>query len=329
MKTDEQKNYIFYLRKEGWSYTRISEKVKISRNVVIGICRKRTVTKSLKRGPKCKLNAAYKLRLKRQICSLRDNGAKVNCNKLIKSCNIPVSRFTISRYLKEEGLKYKKIRKSLPLNALDKANRCDLAKKWLAENHLWERTIFSDEKWFSIDGPDDWRTYTKKTDIIYRPRHQKKGGGIMVWAMVLPNGLLSYKILNRDFKSAAYLDLLKRTVVPICNLNYVNNFWFQQDNSRIHTAKIVKDWMTVSQFPVLSWPARSPDLNIMENVWKMLEDVIYDRSPLTSRDDLTEEIRKAFLLINNNKRDVIINLYKTFRGRLVKVLVNKGNEINK
>ncbi|MGL4390516.1 MAG: transposase, partial [Carnobacterium maltaromaticum] len=253
---------------------------------------------------------------------------KVNCKKLITRCDIPVSRFTLARHLKQQGLRYKKIRKSLSLNPLDKVKRCDLTKMWLAENHLWERTIFSDEKWFSLDGPDDWRTYVKKEQINYRPRHQKKGGGIMVWAMVLPNGLLSYKILNRDFKSPAYLDLLCRTVVPIGKLNYGNYFWFQQDNSRIHTARIVKEWMAAAHFPVLSWPARSPDLNIMENIWKVLEDVIYDRSPLTSQGDLIEEVRKAFLLINTTKRELIINLYKTFRNRLVKVLVNNDNEIN-
>lgn len=328
MKTEDKKNQVLHLRNEGWSYSRISKQTNLSKTCVRSICRKRIVRKPMKRGPKPKINAAYKLRLKRQIHNLKNSGEKINCNKLINSCNIPVSRFTVARYLKQQSMIYKKVRRSLPLKPLDKIKRCDLAKKWLAENHLWERTIFSDEKWFSIDGPDDWRTYAKKSEVIYRPRHQKKGGGIMVWAMVLPNGLLSYKILNRDFKSNAYIDLLCQTVVPICKLNYGKNFWFQQDNSRIHTARIVQQWMSVAHFPLLSWPARSPDLNIMENIWKILEDIIYDRSPVMSLGDLMEEIRKAFLLINTSKRGTIINLYESFRSRLVKVIVNNGNEVN-
>jgi len=124
---------------------------------------------------------------------MKDNGENVNCNKLIRVCDIPVSRFTVGRYLKQQGMKYKKIRKSLPLKPFDKQKRCDLAKMWLSQSHPWEQTIFSDEKWFSLDGPGDWRTYVQKSEIIYRPRHQKKGGGITVWAMVMPNGLLSYK----------------------------------------------------------------------------------------------------------------------------------------
>ena len=105
----------------------------------------------------------------------------------------------------------------------------------------------------------------------------------MVWDMILSNGLLFIKILNRNFKSQNYMDLLMQTVVSICKLNYGNNFFYQQDNSRIHTAKVVKEWMTKAQFPVIDWPARSPDLNIMENIWKMLQDIIYD-SDETHRD---------------------------------------------
>ena len=43
--------------------------------------------------------------------------------------------------------------------------------------------------------------------------------------MVLPNGLRSFKILKRDFKSQNYMDLPMQTVVPICKLNYDNNIF--------------------------------------------------------------------------------------------------------
>ena len=69
-------------------------------------------------------------------------------------------------------------------------------------------------------------------------------------------------------------------------------------------------------------------MDLTENIWKMLEDIIYDRSSIISLCDLREEIQKAFLLMNTSKRGNIINFYGTFRARLVKVIVNNGNEIN-
>jgi len=140
---------------------------------------------------------------------MKPNGAKVNYKKLINACDIPFSCFTVARYLKQQGMMYKKIRKRLPMNLLDKVKRCDLAKKWLSGNNPCKCTIVSDEMWFSFNGSDDWILYVQKSEFIYRPRHQKKGVNIMVWAMVLPNSLLSYKILCRDVKSPTYIDLLR------------------------------------------------------------------------------------------------------------------------
>ena len=85
---------------------------------------------------------------------LKENGEKVYASKLINNCNLQVSRFTICRHLKTLNMKYKKIKKILPLKEQDKCQRVWLAKKWLVENHPWEKTIFSDEKLFSYDGPD-------------------------------------------------------------------------------------------------------------------------------------------------------------------------------
>ena len=66
----------------------------------------------------------------------------------------------------------------------------------------------------------------------------------------------------------------------------------------------------------------------MENIWKILEDIIYDRFPIISVDELKKEIEKAFFRLNTTKRPVLINLYETFRQRLLNVIERKGNQIN-
>ena len=39
--------------------------------------------------------------------------------------------------------------------------------------------------------------------------------------------------------------------------------------------RIVKNWMGDAHFLVIEWSSRSDDLNIIENIWTMLEDIIY------------------------------------------------------
>ena len=86
-----------------------------------------------KRGWKAILVAAYKLRLKREVWSMKAKSVKVNYKKLINECDNPVSHITVTLYLKQQGMMYKKIR-SLPLKPLDEVKRCDFAKKWLSGN---------------------------------------------------------------------------------------------------------------------------------------------------------------------------------------------------
>ncbi len=56
---------------------------------------------------------------------------------------------------------------------------------------------------------------------------------------------------------------------------------FQQDNAKPHTAAITTAWLRSRRVRVLNWPACSPDLSPIENIWHIIKRKIRQRLPRT------------------------------------------------
>ncbi len=55
----------------------------------------------------------------------------------------------------------------------------------------------------------------------------------------------------------------------------------QQDNAKPHTAAITTAWLRSRRVRVLNWPACSPDLSPIENIWRIIKRKIRQRRPQT------------------------------------------------
>ncbi|GFU52180.1 transposable element Tcb1 transposase [Trichonephila clavipes] len=56
-------------------------------------------------------------------------------------------------------------------------------------------------------------------------------------------------------------------------------FQFMDDNTRPHRANIVEECLQSEDITRMDWPAYSPDLNPIEDVWDMLDRRIAARQP--------------------------------------------------
>lgn len=168
-------------------------------------------------------------------------------------------------------------------------------------------------------------TFSKNTSTHPRQKRQSGGGGIMIWGMVMPNGLVSIKVIWGKQNSEKYIAMLDSYIVPLMNLNMLPNYNFVQDNCTVHVSGIAKEYFAKQSFQVLEWPSKSPDINIMENVWKMISNIVYEKDQPKNIKVLQEKIVSAVFHINSEKLDVTQGLYHTFRQRLTRILVSKGN----
>jgi len=65
---------------------------------------------------------------------------------------------------------------------------------------------------------------------------------------------------------------------------------FQQDGAPCHTAKKVSKWFKDNGIQVLEWPGQSPDMNPIENLWRILKIRVSEKHA-KSLDDLRDIIK--------------------------------------
>ena len=116
--------------------------------------------------------------------------------------------------------------------------------------------------------------------------------------------------------------------MPIIKINIQGTFYFQHDNCSVHTAKVVTKFLKDANVPIIKWPSKSPDLNIVEDVWKMISDIVYDGPQFQNLKDLELKVKNAIEAINCGNRNSILDLYSSLRGRFCKVLQTRGNLYN-
>ena len=73
--------------------------------------------------------------------------------------------------------------------------------------------------------------------------------------------------------AAAYIAVLKDVRVEL-EQRAGKGWWLQQDGARPHTAEITQKFLCEEKFlfiPKEDWPANSPDLSPIEDVWSVMD----------------------------------------------------------
>ena len=144
----------------------------------------------------------------------------------------------------------------------------------------------------------------------------------MVWGCFSYYGKGKLIILDNNINSISYQQILSEHLIDSLNMMGLNDFIFQQDNAPIHTSKLLQNFFKENNIKLLHWPANSPDLNPIENIWGYMSLQLSKRT-LKSINDLKNQIIDIWENLDPNYLQKLAN---SMPNRLRQVIESNGKQ---
>jgi len=245
------------------------------------------------------------------------------CGDLGKSCHPD----TVRRVLHNHQLHGRVARKKPFISKKNIQSRLAFAREHInKDSTFWNTVIFSDESKFNIFGSDGmsyvWRkanTELNKENLKATVKHG--GGHVMVWGCMSAAGVGSLVFIEGIMEKMQYLDILKKNLLQSAEkLGVRGDFRFYQDNDPKHKSGIVQNWLIWNCPHVMSPPAQSPDINVIENLWAVLDNNVR-KYKISNKDDLKRALLAEWQKIAPEFTEKLV---ESMRNRLKAVIKAKG-----
>ncbi|GFV04211.1 transposable element Tcb2 transposase [Trichonephila clavipes] len=204
----------------------------------------------------------------------RRTTAQQVANQFLAASGKQISRKTVARRLRGGGLYARRPVVCVPLTRQHRTARL----QWCREHNNW-----TEQDWacvlFSDESKDRYPTCS-----------------IMVWAGITIIGLTRLHVVaNGTMTGQRYIDEVLLPHVRLFRGAVGDKFVFMDDNATCHRTLAVQDFLDSEGIQRLIRPARSPDLNPIENVWDALERQVAGRNyPPTNKNTLIHALTEEW-----------------------------------
>ena len=189
----------------------------------------------------------------------------------------------------------------------------------------WTKVLFTDESKFCITfgnkGPRVWRLPEEENQPGCTKSSVKFPQSVMVWGAMAAGGVGQLCFLKSNVNAEVYQQVLEYFMLPAGEEIFgCTDFTFQQDLAPAHSARSTIRWLEDHGIEVLPWPANSPDLNPMENLWGLVKRRMSKEQPST-QEELKGAIRRAW---NSVTPEDCYHLVSSMPRRIQAVIAAKG-----
>ena len=241
-----------------------------------------------------------------------------------------ISESSVSRILNSLKIKTLIQKPKEKLNEKQKISRFNFCKNIQKTDLFLIPWSFSDE---TIIALEPMRKKVKIFPLIDNPLqfYDKQGypPHIMVWACIAKDFKSPLIRIDGKLNAKNYIKMLKENhIIDLLNERFGQmSYVFQQDGASAHRAIATKDFL-INKVKLLlggnSWPANSPDLNVIEHLWAIIKAKI-DISKINDLDDLFKEAQKVW---DSIPIDIINNLIASFNERIKACMFLYGESLN-
>lgn len=236
---------------------------------------------------------------------------------------------TVQRKLTGLGFKRRVAKKQVGVREVNKKKRVAWArerKHWTVDE-VWRWWIFSDESQIVI-GKNN-RVYIWRKDSEVNSPHlvcpAPRGRlSLMVWGCICYGGVGTLTHVQGKINAQKYIDIIDNNLWPVIARHFPDdNYTFMDDNAPVHRAHIVCQYMENNNIHHTVWPAQSPDMNPIENIWlKLKRDIEKQTANIHTENELMTVVRHSWESIPPS---YVQELYSTIPARLQEVIRMKGN----
>lgn len=316
---------IMELRREGLTMTAIAERAKCSVSSV-----ERVVNGKRQEKPKSRSGRPKKVTERQTRALVRSVTTRIeNTRQALTAHDTTISLRTAQRTLTAHpDMKWKRMKHTTQMNARHRARRLQWVKERLEWGRAeWSTVVFSDEKRWTLDGPDGMSSYWhhKKHPERVAVRRHSGGGSVMIWGAFSGAGTSHLRFLEGRQDAQAYMQTLSSHLLPFLLVKHPAGATFQHDNAPCHSARATVAWLHEHRVTTIEWPAMSPDLNPIEHLWGIMTRDVYARGKqYSSKEALKTAILKAWSAIRQETLDALI---ESMPRRCSRVVAKQGSFI--